>query len=347
MALVDPRLEHEVHQTFGYWYEGQSLLPEGIGQTWSSWVVSSPSREIHVELGDWRYETFDLQDWMEAKRVEVEEAADVTWLPQQVVSVETIDRLAVAETNSGERLEGRWVFDSRPGEPPEANLALRQHFRGRRVRTANPVTDADQLRLMDFRRREDDVLFSYVVPRPPNELFVESVIISEHQHEEAQSFELDAICASLSESEPDILAREGGVTTLTPAPFPRRSSRRVVNIGLRGGAARPSTGYAFVPIHREAEAIADALAERDNPWGRPPRRRRDCFLDAVLLTLLAEYPERGPEVFVTLFEKARTDRVLRLLDSRASWLDIVAIITVLPWLIFLRAFWRWFWRYRK
>ena len=136
----------------------------------------------------------------------------------------------------------------------------------------------------------------------------------------------------------EVLAEERGRTMLTTGRFERRPAHRVINIGLRGGAARPSTGYAFARIDREAREIADSLPVLGEDE-RPAPRARDQFLDAVLLTLMREAPERSPQVFVTLFATARTDRVLRLLDERATWMDIFAIIWVLPWWIFLRAWW--------
>lgn len=346
LAMIDPRLDRREHHTFGYWYEGDSLLPEQVGRSWNRWTISAPGSEVVVDLGQWRYETFELQAWKDAVTSELDALADVSWIDARVAGIDEDRASVTVETGDARTLNGRWVFDSRPCAPPDgAKLVLWQSFRGQQLRLDDDAEIRDVLRLMDFRRRPEVVEFEYVVPLDDRTVFVESVLASRTPPEGKDDFELESYIA---EHFPDheVVATEGGRTALTTANYERRAGQRTVNIGLRGGAARPSTGYAFVDIHREAEAIADALVETGEPWGRSGRRRRDQFLDGVLLTLLAEHPERAPDVFVQLFQNARTDRVLRLLDNRATWPDIVAVAWALPWILFLRAFWAWLVRYR-
>ncbi|GAB3937762.1 hypothetical protein GCM10027614_16600 [Micromonospora vulcania] len=58
---------------------------------------------------------------------------------------------------------------------------------------------------------------------------------------------------------------ENGVIPMTDAPFPARPTPRVVRLGTAGGATRPSTGFTFSAMYRQADQVARALAA-----GRPP-----------------------------------------------------------------------------
>ncbi|MFW5776659.1 MAG: lycopene cyclase family protein, partial [Spirochaetota bacterium] len=100
--------------------------------------------------------------------------------------------------------------------------------------------------------------------------------------------------AGLGAADHDVLREEAGALPMEvgyrTAPVPG-----VTHLGLAGGAARPSTGYAFQRIQAQAERVVESLL-RDDAVDTPRDTRFTQFMDRVFLRVLATAPERGPAI---------------------------------------------------
>ena len=110
------------------------------------------------------------------------------------------------------------------------------------------------------------------------------------------------------------------------------SNPKVFNIGIRGGACKPSTGYAFLPIQQDAEQIAKIFKEgaqgkRDWP---ALRTKRNTFLDRVFLSYIARHPDKAPGIFFRLFKKTTPQTLLRFLSDTGTLADDLRIMTAMP-----------------
>lgn len=235
-------------------------------------------------------------------------------------------RLHFGRSVTPDDLDADLVFDSRPIPAPAGTLL--QVFRGRFVRTARPVFDPRQAMLMDFRVDQSrGVHFLYVLPTSDTEALVEDTYFTRETITDAD-FErcLDEALAPLGPLE--VTGTEGGVIPMSTEPL-APSPERVTRIGIAGGMAKPSTGYAFAFAQRHAQAIAEALAE-----GEPPpttvRSERDRLLDAIFLARLDAEPTRAPELFHRLFDRVNADSLARFLMEAASTSDLLAVMRSLP-----------------
>jgi lycopene beta-cyclase len=109
-----------------------------------------------------------------------------------------------------------------------------------------------------------------------------------------------------------------------------------VRAGLAGGAARPSTGYAFQRIQRWADLCAAQLAAGKLPVAHPADPPLLRALDHLFLSVLRSRPERAPSLFLALFEKTSTPRMIRFLSDRATPLDYASVVWALPFLLFIQ-----------
>jgi lycopene beta-cyclase len=134
----------------------------------------------------------------------------------------------------------------------------------------------------------------------------------------------------------EIIEQEYGVLPMSTLPTTTQPTRRIRRLGLAGGAARPSTGYAFLAIQRQAQRLADQLLKGD--WENFPDyySTQSRLLDATFLRVLQENPKRGPELFWRLFRYANPDALVRFLADTASLKDLWEIATCLPSGIFLK-----------
>ncbi|WP_046470852.1 lycopene cyclase family protein [Allosalinactinospora lopnorensis] len=220
-------------------------------------------------------------------------------------------------------LAARWVFDSRPpSRLPPAPTTLLQHFRGWFVRTEEDAFDPDDVVLMDLRTPQppNGVSFGYLLPLSAREALVEYTeftrqILDDAGYERALR---DYTGRVLRLDEFTVTATEQGAIPMTSARFRTRAGRRVFRIGAAGGATRPSTGYTFSGIQRQAAAVVRALARGRVPVPPVPHRRRHLAMDAVLLRALDTGRLDGAEFFARLFGRNSLRDVLDFLDGHST-----------------------------
>jgi lycopene beta-cyclase len=116
------------------------------------------------------------------------------------------------------------------------------------------------------------------------------------------------------------------------APAPARFARA----GLRGGAARPSTGYAYQRIQQMADICASQILRGADHLDLTIDSAMTRFMDGIFLRVLQRAPERGPALFAALFSNAPVDRLERFLSGSTHPIDRVSVMASLPPLPFLR-----------
>ncbi|MFI1017840.1 lycopene cyclase family protein [Streptomyces sp. NPDC020965] len=235
-------------------------------------------------------------------------------------------------TAGGEELtlRARWVFDSRPlPELPPSRTALLQHFRGWFIRAARPVFDPRVADLMDFRtpRPAHGLSFGYILPTSPYEALVEytefsAAALDDQGYERAlRHYAVDVLGLDRFE----VTGVEQGAIPMTDARFPRRVGSSVFRIGTAGGATRPSTGYTFAAVQRQARAVAEAYRRGRTPLPPPVHPARSLAMDAVLLRALDTGRVDGAEFFTGLFRGVPMERLLRFLDGGTRWSEDLTI----------------------
>ena len=235
-------------------------------------------------------------------------------------------------------LRARLAMDSRPPSLTRAaddgnDVNLLQHFRGRIVRSAEPVFEVDTATLMDFDvSQADGIHFIYVLPFDAHTALVESTFFTDRLLPEAV-YE-DAIDTWLARRLPgmvfETIANEGGVIPMTTAPFDAWPSPRIVRIGTAGGHVKPSSGYAFLAVQRFVSVFAPRVvsALRAGECAEPPAARspRTTALDTIFLSYLRSRPERAPDTFYRLFERVPPAVLARFLSDTGTLADDLTVM---------------------
>lgn len=235
----------------------------------------------------------------------------------------------------GHDLTATWAFDSRPAPPSRpGGTFLLQHFRGWTARFDAPVLRPGVATLMDFGvpQPAGGVAFSYCLPLSEQVALVEYTEFSPARLEPA-GYER-ALKDYLRLRHPgvgyQVLDVEDGAIPMTDAPFPRRTGRRTFRLGTSGGATRPSTGYTFAAMQRQAAGVVRALERGDEPLPPRPYPPRHRWMDAVLLRALRTGGIDGPDLFTGLFAANRPERVIRFLDGVSGPGDDLAVMRSAP-----------------
>jgi lycopene beta-cyclase len=337
VLLLDPQPEALGRTTFAFWHRTPTALDRWAIRHWDQLDLVEPSGAVHrMTLDGWRYTAVD---WARARAdllAEVVADPRVTFVPHAVDDVSDGMRSAAVRAN-GQWLSARWVYDSRPAPstPARGPSPLYQSFRGCWVECPDGGIDVEAATLLDFTADDSEQLgFAYVLPASPTSALVMAVRFSSSPE---RPDPLPAVPRVVGGRSWRVVAEESGVTPLTSPPLPRRLGRRVLAIGVRGGRARPSTGYAVTRVLRDTEAIARSLARHGHPFAVAPDSRLLTRLDEIWLRAVAREGSRLETSFVELFARAPTGSVLRFLDEDATTADVLHVVGALPPGPFLRA----------
>jgi lycopene beta-cyclase len=241
----------------------------------------------------------------------------------------------------GEKIHSKYVFNSILFGKPTLGKSqhwLLQHFKGWRIKTAEPVFDSRVATLMDFRiSQAHGTSFCYLLPYSDTEalveytLFTPAVLKNEEYDEQLENY----LKEILHISDYTITDTEFGVIPMTNYRF-RQKENNIVNIGTAGGQTKGSSGYTFYFIQKHCKAIVEQLAQSGKPFTASASQRHH-FYDSVLLSILQNNTLPGKQIFSTLFEKNNVTDVLHFLNNESSLLQELKIISSLPTLPFLKA----------
>jgi lycopene beta-cyclase len=345
VALVDPvdRLAtRPADRTWCFWDEGASDLDAAVHRAWDRVVVVGPDHRRRVlHLAPMRYVLLRGQDFY-SLAADATASLDVVRLTAPVTGVADGEDGATVTTAAG-CVRARWVFDSRPAPPRRpAATTLLQHFHGVQVRAEADVFDPDLPVLMDFTTPQprQGLSFGYCLPSDARRALVEYTEFSPAVLDAAgYARALEAYLPHMlgGDVPHEVERTERGVIPMTDAVFARRAGRRVFRLGTAGGATRPSTGYTFAAMQRQAAAVAAALAAGRDPLPPRPYPRRHGWMDALVLRALADGSLDGPAFFARLFDRNPPQRVLRFLDGLSTPASELAVMATAPRGVMLRA----------
>ncbi|MFC0268284.1 lycopene cyclase family protein [Kushneria aurantia] len=328
--IVEPRRQYDDDRTWCGWPVTNHPFRADVTARWESLGVHSPRRSVRVACRRYPYEMLESGHFYQRTLDAIAQSAPVELRRgTRIAELKENDSGVVAHLDSGERLNARFAVDTRPRPRRLEAPWLWQDFAGINVESHHIAPHAE---LMDFRvgdGREGGIDFLYMLPyashralfewtrfgRPPTDPGV--------LQRRLQSW-LDERLGSSWQA----LRRETG--TLPMAPAAPHHGHRIAVAGAFGGSMRAATGYAFHAIQRWAERCAEALlagsaplSDTQGPWL--------ARLDRVFMSTLERYPERAPEFYCQLFERAPTESLIRFLSGVPTPGDTLAVMRALPW----------------
>jgi len=349
ILLLEPRLAYARDRTWCFWNVIEHPFEECVSHRWPTWRVSSSGRSVDRSWPGLSYQHLPSDAFYERALALLD--ADPNVEIRLGVTVDRLEedpqrtRVVTAITGTGP-VTARLALDTRPRKTRLASAdradsrvgRLLQHFHGQTVRVESPLFQPGIATIMDFFESESGIHFMYLLPYDERTALVEDTWFSARPLpvEEYQAEISRYLAARFGVSRYEELHSETGAIPMDPEPAPALDGPRIIDVGVRGGAARPSTGYAFLAIQRHSEALAKRLADwTEDPSGELPRLSpyyspRSRFLDRVFVSHLARNPDRGPELFFRMFERVRPDALVRFLFDGGRLADDLRVMSVLP-----------------
>ena len=349
ILIIDRDNKQKDDRTWCFWGDENTPFTSIARYSWDKLSVRSESFEQHFDLKQegkpgWKYWMVSGLDFYNHARDQFSIYTNVEFLNGSVERIESNENQAHVWVN-GQIYTAKWVFNSiiKTGEidiDPQIHHNLKQHFLGWRIKTKEDIFDPERMTLFDFETSQKNSLrFFYILPFSKNEAMIEytifsATLLSQAEYEQAIRIYIRDV---LGIKEYSILFEETGVIPMTDFPFQRKDNERVMNIGTRGGLVKPSSGYAFKRMQRDALAIVSSLETYGNPFQIKKSPSRYFFYDRLLLQILFRQGEKMKRIFSQLFQKNPIMRIFLFLDEDASLGEDLALITSLPPFPFLKA----------
>lgn len=334
VLLIEPEAKDQNDRTWSFWTAEPHLFEAVVAHEWRQIAFRSPGFERVIGLGPYRYQMIRGLDFYAFVRRAL--AAN----PRFTLQRGTVD--ALANTPAGVRAHGsggtataRYGFDSRPPamvRNPAKHRYLLQHFVGWEVETDADAFDPAVVEFMDFRGpQHHEARFVYVLPFGPRRALVEYTLFSEtplpRAEYENHIAEYLQHTLGLKPAQYRVVAEEAGAIPMTDHPLPARAGAHIVNLGTRGGRAKPSTGYAFRRIQAHSARLVAALAATGRlPADATGDRWQFHLFDTLLLDIMQRRGETTRDIFRQLFARNPVARIFRFLDETTSWADNLRVM---------------------
>ena len=302
----------------GFWrMDGLETAVECSRASWSKWAVVTNVGKNVMHSDKHAYHVMHKANYLQTCRDQAEQNG-VKFIEQRSMNAD----------------EPSLTFDSRP--PRASKNAMLQHFLGQEIEVDKPVFDPSTAILMDFRVDQSKGMhFIYLLPYSPTQALVESTLFSttvlqrEYYDNTIKNYLADHYGASIK----NIIHEEQGVIpmgTLSP------HDENILGIGANAGAIRPASGYTFVFIHQQIQQAIQASNQGKPLRFKRPHKAIDVWMDAVLLTVLRNWPQQGPKLFARMASSLSGDEFVRFMSGQANWRLRLKVILAMPKLPFIK-----------
>ena len=331
VLLIEPEVKDQNDRTWSYWADAPMVFDHIAAHEWHRIAFRSPGFERIIDLGTYRYRMIRGLDYYNLVQSVLANNPQFE-LVRGIAESLTNTPAGVRVRSSAGEFMARYGFDSRPPaiEPnPAKHRYLLQHFVGWEVETDHDVFDPEVVEFMDFRgEQQHEARFMYVLPFTKRKALVEYTLFSakplaKTEYEAA----IREYLTTLGVMNYRVTAEETGAIPMTDHPLPARHGAHIINLGTRGGRAKPSTGYAFKRIQQQSARLVAALATTGSPPTDPTGDRWQFRLfDTLLLDIMQRQGETTRDIFRQLFERNPVERIFRFLDETTLWADNLRVM---------------------
>jgi len=344
--LLEQRSVYENDRTWCFWGHQSNAYADLVNHQWNQVIVQSEKEKISVECSFSPYQILSAKTFYESalesigRNPLIELKMDTAILKEPYYSLNWWH----IETSLGS-LRSKSVVDTRPRTCNDLQgTQLWQSFLGIEIECDQAVFDPRTAILMDFcKANAAFVGFNYVLPQSEKIALIEFTVFAKRPYiqEELEGRLNESVAHYTGGKNFNVLRKEYGLIPMGLANEKTEESANknypsYVYAGLTAGAARPSTGYAFQRIQNWANQCAQAIAKN----GLPVPHVKDSFLirkmDYIFLNVLRNNPALGLALFMDLFKKVDSRRMIRFLSEKGHFLDYLAVVKALPAMPFLK-----------
>lgn len=345
VLVVDADAKQQNDRTWCFWETKPDLFEPIVHHQWKKLDFYSDHYSSELSIDPYTYKMIRGIDFYNYVKTNALASPNIEWRKASIKKlVESSDNLiGGVELANGECIYAEYVFSSILFEPIKTKPSeyyFLQHFKGWEIKTATDCFDSTKAVFMDFRvGQEEGTTFMYVLPTSANTALIEYTLFTEQLLDDAAYNRAlkKYISESLQIVAYEILHEEKGVIPMTTKKFPHANGRNIF-IGIAGGQAKASSGYAFKYIQKRTSQLINAIKKGNSlSFGKNIGDSKGHLYDAVLLNVLHNRKMPGDKIFAAIFKGNKANNVLAFLDNESSLLIDLKIMNSVPTRIFLPA----------
>jgi lycopene beta-cyclase len=285
-----------------------------------------PEKSIPMNFGEYSYKMLPSINFYNFVKAQVAKSTNIEWIEDRVVEVK-------GNNISGDKnsYHSKWIFDSRVPkafEKDSKSITVLQPFKGWVIETEKDEFNPESFSFMDYRlKHKKKTCFTYVLPISKRKALVEfTFFVPELIEADVYDKKLkEFISEKLKIATYSILEVEEGVIPMSSYPFWNENKTNYLKIGTGGGWVKASTGYSFKNVERKVAELVESLKLDTLPktsiW-----QNRFRFYDEVLLNILHQKNEKGPEVFERMYTKNKAHEIFKFLDEETTFAEELKIM---------------------
>ncbi len=336
IVIIDEQTQRPNH-LWGFWDNGNESfeIARKVSQkTWDKWSVHSHEKKtthegkqsVYRVLESEIFEKFIWRELLKNKKIER--------IKSNVNNCAKTPLKTTLHLINGQEITANRIFDSRPLQYPRG--VLLQHFVGLKIQTNQKIFDPSTLILMDFRAtQKEGIHFIYLLPFCEKSALIESTVISESPKENTwyQKQIRKYLTKFYNCSYFTIQNTEQGII---PMGVPQSDISMGIPIGLRAGALRASSGYAFAQIQDQVWDLGQKICKNIPPITKPGCDKFEQFMDSVFLRVMKRHPENAPDIFLKILDSLNGDEFADFMRGYSKWRIKLRLIMNLPKVKFLK-----------
>lgn len=345
ILVIDEQPKNKNDRTWCFWEQEKGLFDEIVHHRWQELKFDSAYYSSVFSIAPYSYKMIQGLDFYNHVINFAKQFPNVAFRYEKVIGVTTENDFAVVQLTN-EKIYSSYIFNSILFEQPvlhKNTYYLLQHFKGWVIETKEPCFNINTATFMDFTvRQKHSTTFMYVLPISETKALVEYTLFTKEllEQDEYTIALKKYIAEKITTQDYTVVHEEFGIIPMTNYLFPRHNNN-VIYIGIAGGQAKGSSGYAFNFIQKRTAKIVESLLQNNHPFvSRSFSDKKFHLYDSVLLNVLYNKKIEGAAVFSAIFQKNKPQTVLQFLDNQSNFLQDLKIMSSVPTSIFLPAAFR-------
>lgn len=342
ILVIDQSPKNKNDRTWCFWEKEAGLFETIVERSWNDIQFLSEQYSNTTAIAPYTYKMIHGLEFYNHVIHFAQQFPNVTFKYDTVTSIVNHDK-SVEVKLANETFTADYVFNSiifQQPEVPKGKYYLLQHFKGWVINTQQPTFNTNLATFMDFTvSQQHGTTFMYVLPTSSHQALVEYTLFTEQllQQADYENALKDYIQNNLGITDYTIEHEEFGIIPMTNIDFAKYDGR-IINIGIAGGQAKGSSGYAFQFIQKRTAEIVASLVKHQHPFTKAtfPEKKFKLY-DSVLLNVLHHKKLNGDTIFADIFQKNNPKTIFRFLDNESNLWEDLQIMNSVPTRVFLKA----------
>ena len=312
---------------FGFWLtEWMKPFERIIEKKWNKWSIETPHSKVNHLSNAKPYCVISFKKW---KKYCLETKNKLDIVNKQVIEYLPINNYFKIITADKEEYYAEKIYDSRSTREKKGELI--QHFLGINITVADNTFNDEKLTLMHFTQENNLLHFIYILPFSHNKALVESTVFSKEAFDDSwyiEKIKNYLMLNNITKFEEQSI--EKGIIPMFFAEQKKSNNSNIFNIGIRGGACKPSTGYAFSFSIKQIQILKES-----NKNYVEVHKFLERKMDKIFINFLKKNNENGNS-FIKLASNLNGDEFLSFMMGESNLLTKFKIIKSMPKIAFIK-----------